>query len=121
MIVILAFVLIQEGLTALMLATQRGHKEVIKVLVERKANPNITEVVGLCLYVWIMYHCSLYMYLQTTGWTALHFSAEVGDVETLRILLEGGANVDIKNKVSGLIFLGFIMTVPDISEWINSS
>ena len=66
-----------------------------------------------------MYHCSLCV--QNTGWTALHFSAKVGDVETLRILLEEGANVEIKDKVSGLIFLGFIMTVPDISEWINSS
>ena len=99
-----------------MLATQRGHKEVIKVLVERKANPNIAEVVGLCLHVWIMYYCSLCV--QNTGWTALYFAA---DVETLRILLEGGANVEIKDKVSGLIFLGFILTVPDISEWINSS
>ena len=99
-----------------MLATQRGHKEVVKVLVERKANPNITDVIGLCLHVWIMYHCSLCV--QTTGWTALYFAA---DVETLRILLEGGANVEIKDKVRGLIFLGFILTVPDISEWINSS
>ena len=119
MIVILTFVLIQKGLTALMLATQRGHKEVIKVLVEKKANPNITEMVGLCLHVWIMYHYPLCV--QNTGWTALYFAAKVGDVETLRILLEGGANVEIKDKVRGLIFLGFILTVPDISEWINSS
>ena len=34
-----------------MLATQRGHKDVVKVLLERKANPNITDVVGLCLHV----------------------------------------------------------------------
>ena len=102
-----------------MLATQHGHKDIIKVLVEKKANPNNTDVVGLCLHVWIMYHCSLRV--QNTGWTALYFAAKVGDVETLRILLEGGANVEIKDKVSGLIFLGFILTVPDISEWINSS
>ena len=43
-----------------MLATKRGHKDVVKALVERKANPNITaDKVGLCLHVWIMYHCSL--------------------------------------------------------------
>ena len=113
------FVLIQNRLTALMLATLHGHKEVVKTLVEKKADLNLTDMVGLCLHVWIMYHCSLCV--QNTGWTALYFAAKVGDVETLRILLEGGANVEIKDKVSGLIFLGFIMTVPDISEWINSS
>ena len=37
-------------MTALMLATQRGHKVIVKALVERKANPNITaDKVGLCL------------------------------------------------------------------------
>ena len=50
----------QESMTALMLATQRGHKDIVKALVERKADPNITaDKVGLCLHVWIMYHCSL--------------------------------------------------------------
>ena len=44
-------------MTALMLATQRGHKDIITALVERKANLNITaDKVCLCLHVWIMYH-----------------------------------------------------------------
>ena len=48
---------IQESMTALMLATQRGHKDIITALVERKANLNITaDKVCLCLHVWIMYH-----------------------------------------------------------------
>ena len=55
------------------------------------------------------------------GRTALAWAAFDGDVETSRVLLEGGANVEIKDKVRGLIFLGLILTVPDISEWINSS
>ena len=43
-------VIIQESMTALMWATQRGHKVIVKELVERKANPNITaDKVGLCL------------------------------------------------------------------------
>ena len=40
-----------------MLATQRGHKDVVQSLLESKANPNITDKVGLCLHVWIV--CSL--------------------------------------------------------------
>ena len=43
-------VIIQESMTALMLATLRGHKVIVKELVERKASPNITaDKVGLCL------------------------------------------------------------------------
>ena len=43
---------IQESMTALMLATQCGHKYIVKVLVERNANPNITaDKVGLCFHV----------------------------------------------------------------------
>ena len=37
-------------MTALMLATKHGHKAVVKVLLENKANPNIMDKVGLCLY-----------------------------------------------------------------------
>ena len=96
-VVKLMFVLIQEVLTALMLATQRGHKEVVKVLLEKKANPNITDVVGLCLHVWVIYYCSLCV--QTTGWTALHFAAKQDSVEISQMLVEGGADVEIKDKV----------------------
>ena len=84
-------------MTALMLATQRGHKDIVKALVERKANPNITDEVCLCLHVWIMYHCSLC--LQTAGRSALFFAAEEGHVKITKILVSGGADVDLKDKV----------------------
>ena len=35
----------QAGLTALMLATQNGHPEVVKTLLDGKADPNITDKV----------------------------------------------------------------------------
>ena len=88
----------QESMTALMLATQRDHKDIVKALMERKANPNITaDKVGLCLHVWIMYHWLLCV--QTSGWTALHLASKEGHVEISRMLIEGGADVDIKDKV----------------------
>ena len=80
-----------------MMATQRGHKEVIKSLLEKKANPNITDEVGLYLHVWIMYHCSLCV--QTTGRSAIFFAVENGNVEITKLLVSGGANVDLKDKV----------------------
>ena len=80
-----------------MLATQRGHKEVIQSLLEKKANPNITDKVGLCLHVWIMYHCSLCV--QMTGRSAIFFAVEDGNVKITKILVNGGADVDLKDKV----------------------
>ena len=80
-----------------MLATQHGHKEVIKSLVEKKANPNITDEVGLCLHVWIMYHCSLCA--QTTGRSAIFFAVENGNVKIAKLLVSGGADVYLKDKV----------------------
>ena len=36
---------------------------------------------------------------QSTGWSALFFSAEEGDVTTTECLLKAGANVTLKDKV----------------------
>ena len=69
----------------------------MKALVERKANPNITDKVGLCLHVWIMYHCSLCV--QTAGRNALFFVAEEGNIKTAKLLVSGGADVDLKDKI----------------------
>ena len=37
--------------------------------------------------------------VQTTGWSALVFTAKEGNVEIARLLIEGGANVELKDKV----------------------
>ena len=45
---------LQEGVTTLMEATQCCHKEVIKVLLERKANPNIIDkviILSICCLI----------------------------------------------------------------------
>ena len=43
------FVFVQNGLTALMLATQNGHVEVVQALLDAEADPNITESVSIFL------------------------------------------------------------------------
>ena len=108
-------------MTALMYATQCGHKDIVKALVERKANLNITAVmVGLCLHVWIMYHCSLCV--QTSGWTAMHLASKEGLVEISRMLIEGGADMDIKDKVSSLVYLRIVAAdTHSCIEWSDSS
>ena len=37
--------------------------------------------------------------VQTTGWSALFFAAKEGNVEIARLLVGGGANVELKDKV----------------------
>ena len=40
----------QDGLTSLMLATQNGHAEVVQVLLDAKADLNITESVSVLAF-----------------------------------------------------------------------
>ena len=44
---------------------------------------------------------------QSTGWSALFFSAEGGDVRTTECLLKAGANAALKDKVH-LICVGVV-------------
>ena len=80
-----------------MVSTQHGHEHVVKSLLEKNANPNITDKVGLYLHVWIMYHCSLC--LQTTDRSAIFFAVEKDQLEIAELLVNGGADVDLKDKV----------------------
>ena len=43
-------VVVQVGLTSLILATQSGHTEVVKTLLESNADPNIIEKVSLSFF-----------------------------------------------------------------------
>jgi ankyrin repeat protein len=80
-----------------MLAAQRGRKDITKSLLEKNADPNITDKVGLCLHVWIMCHCL--WCVQTAGRSAIFFAVENDQLEVIEILISGGADVDLKDKV----------------------
>lgn len=41
-----------------------------------------------------------YVYVQANGWTALHYAVDSGDIEIIKILIEGGSDVEIKEKVN---------------------
>jgi serine/threonine-protein phosphatase 6 regulatory ankyrin repeat subunit B len=71
-----------NGETALYLAAQDGHSDVVKVLLKNKANANI-----IC----------------TNNATPLFIAAQEGHSEVVKVLLENGANIDtLTNGVSAL-------------------
>ena len=85
-----------------MLATQRGHAQVVKTLIDGKANPNITDKVQCCLVVFascVDHVLLMIVCVQITGWSALFFAAKEGNVEIARLLIGSGANVELKDKV----------------------
>lgn len=47
-----------------------------------------------------MCHCSLYAQTDQ-GATALHYAADSGNVEILKALIKGGADMEITDKVAG--------------------
>ena len=57
--------IIQKGVTGLMLASDEGYTETVRVLLEAKANPNVTDEVKLH-YSHCLYNSNLMHYV--TGW-----------------------------------------------------
>ena len=68
----------EEGLTALMIAADAGHVEVIKALVKGKADIDATS--------------------SKDGFTALHLAASQGDLETCRLLIDAGASLGLSSN-----------------------
>ena len=66
-----------EGETALMKASQNGHKEIVEILLENGADVNVKN---------------------RDNWTALMWASWNGYKEIVEILLENGADVNVKNR-----------------------
>ena len=66
-----------DGESALMIATIFGAPQLVRLLLKYNANPNIVDA-------W------------RGGNTPLHYAAEMGDLETVKILIENGANIWVK-------------------------
>ena len=101
--------IIQYGWTALMWASYGGHTEVVKVLVEAKADLNIATQVNLIinylltLTIDVYYdYCFIFISLQY-GHTALIDAAKKGHTSTVKILVDHGAATDIRNKVTAIL------------------
>lgn len=70
---------VQDDQTPLHCAARMGHKELVKLLLEHKANPDSST---------------------TAGHTPLHIAAREGHVHTIRILLDAGAQQIKMTKVN---------------------
>ena len=82
-------------------ASYRGFTEIVKVLAEAKADPNITDAVNLHYthYCIVQIRSRLCISLQH-GNTALIMAASKGHTDIVKILVEHGADIHIINKVS---------------------
>lgn len=78
----LAFTLIQNGLTALHLASKEGHTDVVRELIKRGASVKM---------------------VTKKGNTALHIASLAGNFDVVKLLIEYGANVNAQSQVSGII------------------
>ena len=84
-----------------MLATKNGHTDVVKALLETKADPNLREKVRVqCAWFHGLAHHVYTHELQNTGWSALFFTVQEGYLKIAELLIAAGAVVDKKDKVT---------------------
>ena len=80
-----------------MWAARNGHTQVVRMLIEKGADPNIQDIIG---------------------WTALMKAAHKGNVEIAQILINNGADLNLKN-IDGHTAL-YIAERVDIREEISA-
>ena len=84
-----------------MLATKNGHTDVVKALLEAKADPTLREKVTVqCAWFNGLAHYVYSHELQNSGWSALFFSSQGGRLKIAELLIAAGAVVDRKDKVT---------------------
>ena len=115
-----------DGITALILATNNGHAEVVKMLLEAGANLNgandtvlmfaaddgYVEIIKMLLVAGANPNAA-----RDDGWTALMFAAQEGHPEIIKMLLVAGANPNAENNagVTALI-LAALTGEPEVAK-----
>ena len=107
----------QGDLTPLMAASFEGHVDIVKILIEAKAQINTQEEVYMLLLPPLhntsSYTVSLYIHVAVLGeltvclcpqhgQTALYLAAEAGKLDVVRLLTEAQAQVNIQDEVHPL-------------------
>ena len=105
----------ERGQTALMWAAAQRQSEAVKVLIDHGANVNATSATVSVHtpkiinessgHLYDFYNDNVYLPEVKGGFTPLMFAAQTGDLESLRILLEAGADVNgaTRNDGSALV------------------
>ena len=101
-------ILLQDGVTALMYATSKGHKKCVKALLLGGADVNIPDNVSStkavrCLLLMLLILALVYDYIYRIiqdGKTALMVASLGGHNECVEALLKRGAQVKITDNVS---------------------
>ena len=112
----------QNGWTPLMTASFEGHIDIVRILIEAKAQINTQEEVccsyhqklitlyttyniispyTVLLYIAVLGELTVCLCPQD-GWTALHLAAQEGKVDVVRLLTEAQAQVNIQTEVHPL-------------------
>ena len=86
-----------DGQTPLQAAIYGNHQDMVAMLRQRGATPNLFEAAALgdleALHVALASHPEGVREYSFDGWTALHLAAHFGQVEVARALLAAGSNV----------------------------
>lgn len=100
----------EGGRTALMLASYDGHASTVRLLCEKKADPNLQDLNRRTALMYaasgpnlstveilLAHGAEVNVTDGEEGWTALMFAAAEGHVEIVRMLLDHGSSLDISD------------------------
>ena len=135
------FLFVKGWVDALHLAALNGFEQIVKILIEHGSNVNLqTEVFIFFFYLLLLWvHCwfvscwlwmvvlcdisfvfilfSTTFFLLKYGKTALHYAAEKGFEQIIKILIEHRSNIHLQNKVFIFFFL-FPFLLQQLICWI---
>ena len=91
------------GSTPLMAACRENELEVARVLINKRAAVNYQSSRKVCNYLHCFNNLSYSrnkLFVSQSGWTALHVASSKGHANLVNLLIDSGAQCEIKNKVS---------------------
>ena len=91
---------VQIGTTALYMASQKGYCEIVRMLLDAKADPNMRENVRGVLIIVLGESINDRVHCLQRGFIALHIACQEGHLKVAETLITAHANVNAQTKVS---------------------